>query len=247
MTTLPGSPSEETPIPRFQLTNLSVRLLTAAVVLPIVVIISLTGGWLFAIACGVIALLGMIELHGIAYAWAKRHGHLDLVSFLGAAGFGLVYIGIPTLMLISMRQMPNGMVWIALVYALTWGTDTFAYIGGRLWGKTPLAPRISPKKTREGAIAGVIGSFFASMLVLIVAGRFDPVFLLLLSIAPAAAIIGDLFESAIKRTAEIKDSHLAGFNIFPGHGGVLDRVDSLIFVSALTFIFLQLVQTGVAL
>ncbi len=247
MTTLPGSPSEETPIPRFHLTNLSVRLITAAVVLPIVVIISLVGGWAFAIACGVIALLGMIELHGIGYAWAKRRGHLDLVSFTGAAVFGLAYIGIPTLMLITVRNLPNGAVWIALIYALTWGTDTFAYIGGRLWGKVPLAPRISPKKTREGAITGIIGSFFAGILVLLVTGKFDPVFLPLLMLAPAAAIVGDLFESAIKRTAEIKDSHLTGFNIFPGHGGVLDRIDSLIFVSTLTFIFLQLVQTGVAL
>jgi phosphatidate cytidylyltransferase len=151
---------------------------------------------------------------------------------------GLVYVGLPSAFLTGVRALPNGFNWLVLVLLLTWGTDTFAYIGGRLWGKHLLAPGISPKKTVEGAIVGLTGGFICGLVWAVATGIITSAILPLLVLSPPAAVLGDLFESRIKRFFHAGDSHLAGFNIIPGHGGVLDRIDSLIWVVTLAFIYL---------
>lgn len=158
---------------------------------------------------------------------------------------GILYIAFPTAFLIGIRNiMPNGLVLLFLVYAITWGTDTFAYAAGRTFGKTKLAPLISPNKTVEGAIGGIFGAWIPTFLILIVSGTFQPSLIPMVLIGPFLAVSGDLFESALKRFFKVKDSYIKGFNIFPGHGGVLDRIDALLWVA--TWVFLYLYMIGIA-
>lgn len=161
--------------------------------------------------------------------------------------FGVFYIGFPAAFLVAIRGFGDGMVWLLLVLALTWGTDIMAYIGGRLWGHTKLAPRISPKKTVEGAVAGYLGGVLTSLIILAAASLLSPAALILVLIGPIIAILGDLFESALKRAFRVKDSHIHGFNILPGHGGVLDRVDALIWVTVLCYFYILLFQLSAPL
>lgn len=122
------------------------------------------------------------------------------------------------------------------VIFLIWSNDTFAYLGGSLFGKNKMIERVSPGKTWEGTAIGVIITFaisFSFNLIYPISGPFWPI--LGFSI-PILATIGDLIESKLKREAGIKDSG----NIMPGHGGILDRFDSLIFVSPFAYLIFSL-------
>lgn len=129
-----------------------------------------------------------------------------------------------------------------LIFIAAWSTDTFAIFGGKLFGKHKLCPNLSPKKTVEGAISGIVGAIigfivYGVAISLIYDLKMNYLTLALLAI-PASAIaqLGDLFASAIKRSYNIKDFG----RIFPGHGGVLDRFDSVLALSIATFIFIAL-------
>lgn len=155
---------------------------------------------------------------------------------------GVLYVGFPVAFLFALRA--EGGVWLALVLAGTWGTDTFAYIGGVTLGKHKLAPRLSPKKTVEGAVIGVIGGFLVALAILVYDGRVEAATLVIIALTPPIAVLGDLAESMLKRYYGVKDSHLPHLNVMPGHGGVLDRIDALLVVSA--FYYAALLVSGVA-
>jgi phosphatidate cytidylyltransferase len=131
------------------------------------------------------------------------------------------------------RRLPHGERWMLLLLLGTFATDTGAYAVGRLIGKHKLAPRVSPAKTVEGAIGGIafaIGAVVA--LDYLLALPHDPVRFVALGMAIAvAAEAGDLAESAVKRRLGVKDMG----RLFPGHGGVLDRLDSVLFVGAVVY------------
>jgi phosphatidate cytidylyltransferase len=123
------------------------------------------------------------------------------------------------------------------VILLIWSNDTFAYLGGSLFGKHKMIERISPGKTWEGTIFGILVTFVLNFLV----GRYllngNTLFWTLLGfVVPVLATLGDLVESMIKREANIKDTGA----IMPGHGGILDRFDSLIFVTPFVFVIMKL-------
>ncbi|SDB98786.1 MULTISPECIES: phosphatidate cytidylyltransferase [unclassified Candidatus Frackibacter] len=124
------------------------------------------------------------------------------------------------------------LIWLPILS--TWATDTFAYFTGINFGRNKLAPKISPNKTIEGALGGMVGS----ILVVLVYGIWVPFGLgnrIILGILLAvSAQVGDLVESSFKRDAQIKDSG----NIIPGHGGVLDRFDSLLFALPIMYYYL---------
>ncbi len=119
---------------------------------------------------------------------------------------------------------------------LIWSNDTFAYLGGSLFGKNKMIERVSPGKTWEGTIIGVLVTFGLSFLFNMLFNLGDYTWQILGIMVPILATIGDLVESKLKREAGVKDSG----NIMPGHGGVLDRFDSLIFVSPFVYVFFKL-------
>jgi phosphatidate cytidylyltransferase len=147
---------------------------------------------------------------------------------LGALAWG--YAGLLPASVVALRVREDaGWQWVVLLFVVTWANDTFAYFTGRFLGRRPLAPRISPKKTWEGFWGGAAGS---------VGGALAVKFLFLPGLSVQAAVvlgagaavlgpIGDLSESMLKRAAGVKDSG----KIIPGHGGLLDRIDAVLFVA----------------
>lgn len=122
----------------------------------------------------------------------------------------------------------EGSIYLWLVFIIAWGTDTFAYLTGMLFGKTKLCPKISPKKTVEGSIGGILGAVILTFFYTNYFNLFPMWKFILISMMGAVlAQVGDLTASKIKRITGIKDY---GF-IMPGHGGVLDRFDSILFIA----------------
>ncbi len=151
---------------------------------------------------------------------------------------GMLWVSVPLGMMILLRSDAAGLLWIMALMWGIWFTDTLALLGGRLIGQHKLAPKISPGKTIEGALVGVAGGIAITMTILIMANH--PILLALLIGASVAtmAVVGDLFQSFLKRYFKVKD---AG-SILPGHGGVLDRIDS--FLGATPVYFLLLLAFG---
>jgi phosphatidate cytidylyltransferase len=171
---------------------------------------------------------------GVAPAWMLRGVRPGQQTWLGAAGFAVL--------------VPAGLAMLALrpaevlaVLALVWIADTAAYFVGRAWGRRKLAPAISPGKSWEGAFGGLVG-----VLAYAIIGGFwirEGAWLPLVAAAALLAmvsIVGDLFESAAKRQAGVKDSG----SLLPGHGGILDRIDSATAVLPLAALLWPLVRAG---
>ena len=131
-----------------------------------------------------------------------------------------------SLVLLHNEGSDTGRRLVMLLFVMIWVADIAAYFGGRRWGKTALADLVSPKKTREGALAGVAASMLVAVGFCLI-NKMQVVDMIILSgiclITILVSIVGDLFESLMKRRAQLKDSG----SILPGHGGVLDRIDSL--------------------
>lgn len=124
---------------------------------------------------------------------------------------------------------------IMFILLIAWSTDSFAYFAGTKFGKNKLCPKISPNKTVEGAIGGIIGSLLVSLIFNFFVLKLPFLKIIFISfILSISCILGDLFESALKRYNNKKDSG----NIFPGHGGMLDRIDSLFFAIPIFYILL---------
>jgi len=138
-----------------------------------------------------------------------------------------------------LRQLPNGIEWTFLTISLVWATDMGAYLIGSQFGSHLLAPQVSPKKTVEGALGGLLFSIAVALVFWrIVGGAPWITYIILAVIIGISAQIGDLFESALKRSAGVKDSG----KLIPGHGGILDRFDSLIFALPLVYYGVKLLS-----
>ena len=150
------------------------------------------------------------------------------------AFFGIFYVAVMLSYLYQVREMPDGGLLVWLIFISSWGCDTCAYCAGMLFGKHKLTPVLSPKKTIEGAVGGVAGAALLGYLYALLIGHKmmvvgNPRLACAMACAIAAVIsqVGDLAASAIKRNHEVKDyGHL-----IPGHGGILDRFDSMIFTA----------------
>jgi phosphatidate cytidylyltransferase len=148
---------------------------------------------------------------------------------------GALYIGMPfNYYLVLYASQPHGMVWALFIIFAIVANDALALLVGSRIGRTPFFPAISPRKTLEGAIAGVIGSVIV-MVVGVVAIIGLPLIhgIVLGILVGISAQLGDLVESQMKRIAEVKDSS----NLIPGHGGVLDRLDSILFPPIVVFFY----------
>ncbi len=152
---------------------------------------------------------------------------------------GAVYLGMALSYFPRLRNIEAGLMWLAIALLGTWICDTGAYFVGRAWGRRRFFPQISPKKTVEGAIGGLVSGVIAVMLL----GRWLVGLgvgwgALLGALIVLAATFGDLAESVIKRQVGVKDSG----QLIPGHGGMLDRVDSLLFVTPLVYYFAEIIN-----
>jgi phosphatidate cytidylyltransferase len=198
-------------------------------------------------AAVVAALAAIVAIHltWIVANWPGPDAGPEIARLWTASLAGALYAGLPLGLLVLMRgwlgapvvlapgvAAERGAAWVLLAFTLTWAVDSLAYAAGRLVGRHPFAPRLSPKKTWEGTAAGVaagtlVGLAWSGALAL-------PILLAcaLGLVASVAAVIGDLAESGLKRAAEAKDSG----SLLPGHGGLLDRLDSLGFVLIVVFL-----------
>ncbi len=158
---------------------------------------------------------------------------------VGAAAFALVYLAAPIGVLADLR-VDHGREVVSLLLATVMASDTAQYYAGRGFGRRLLAPTISPKKTVEGAVAGVLAG--VAMLGVVGAWWLPAVTLeVRLALGGAVAtlgIVGDLFESRLKRASGVKDAS----GIIPGHGGVLDRIDGLVFATPVFYVAVRLAE-----
>jgi phosphatidate cytidylyltransferase len=197
--------------------ELSVRTLTGLVLIVAALLVAFQGGYLLAVVVAGIATLMFYEWTRLTRGW-------------GAAWYvgGFVYALLPALALLWIRER-SGIDLLLWTFIVTWSTDIGAYFAGRRFGRRKLAPEISPGKTFEGLYGGIaaatlLGGAWAY------AAHLGVALFALAPILAVAAQAGDLFESAIKRRAGVKDSGAW----LPGHGGVLDRLDGLVPVAVLT-------------
>lgn len=139
---------------------------------------------------------------------------------------GIVICWAAWIALVSIRSAPDGSLWLLWLLLLVWGADVGAYFCGRSFGRTKLAPAVSPGKTWEGVFGGFLLASLTCGVILQLMGRFNLGWLFIMLALVAVSVFGDLFESVLKRIRGIKDSG----SLVPGHGGVLDRIDSVIAV-----------------
>ena len=167
------------------------------------------------------------------FRYPKFHANQIMAAF-----FGMFYVAVMLSCIYQTRELPGGRYLVWLIFLCSWGCDTCAYCVGMLIGKHKMSPKLSPKKSVEGAVGGVIG---AAILTIIYGFIFkgymkvdNPYIFMMAGISAAGALIsmvGDLAASAIKRNYDIKDYG----KLIPGHGGILDRFDSVIFTAPIIF------------
>lgn len=256
---------------------LSTRILSAAILIPLVVVALLLGGPWFVGLVALAASLATIEFYQLSSRLGARPyflvgtalaavlvlasafpayrmapslfvlvlAALMLVSVLrqnydgfladwSATLVGGAYVGGMLSHFVLLRNLGGGLTWVGLALVGTWVCDTAAYLVGSRWGRRPFFPRISPHKTVEGAVAGLVAGTAATIAIAIpLLGLSWPLAAGLGLLISLAATFGDLAESVVKRQAGAKDSG----NLIPGHGGALDRIDSLLFVGVAVYYF----------
>jgi phosphatidate cytidylyltransferase len=147
---------------------------------------------------------------------------------------GALYVGMLIGYLVSLRNLPGGLGWLLLAFLGTWTCDTMAYIVGYWWGQRGFFTAISPNKTVEGALGGCVAGLLVSAIVGWYLGLALWQAVLLGALLVTAVTFGDLAESLLKRQVGTKDSG----DLIPGHGGMLDRIDSLLFAGPVVYYFL---------
>lgn len=177
------------------------------------------------VVSGIIMFLGVQVISKGSYSMVDIFAHF----------FGCFYISLPLGLILIIRDKTSGQWFVTTLFLIVWVTDVTAYFLGTLYGKHPLILEISPHKTWEGAIMGLIGATVVGGLALPLAGLTVRSGLALGLTVGLVGQIGDLAESSIKRWAGVKDSG----HLIPGHGGILDRFDSLLFAAPLFYFILR--------
>ncbi len=204
-----------------------------------IVLVAMAGR--FDMICMLISCIFIFSGAGALCQYTKRPDAIDRVVM---QVMGVVYLSLPMALLVMIHQDPRGNTWIILLFLLVFAGDTGAYYAGTFFGKHKLLLEVSPGKTIEGAFGGMMGTVGMGCLVNLglphlpwgmeMPTRFPwgyaVLFFIIVSICAQA---GDLFESLLKREAGIKDSGV----IFPGHGGLLDRIDGVLFALPIVYLF----------
>lgn len=202
-----------------------------------------------------LALSGALTITGVYLLFSEKMSSTLFIIPLGIWMIGhalsdkrktglliLLWLAMPLALFLALAWFPDGS-WRSLLpiaaISLVWVNDTFAYVSGSLLGKHPMTPRLSPGKTWEGFVGGMLFTIIASWLYYYFSGTFTPAVWVLAGISTSVfGIAGDLFESALKRKHKVKDSG----KLLPGHGGILDRFDSLLFVAPAWFLLFLLIS-----
>ncbi len=159
-----------------------------------------------------------------------------------AAFLAFVYVSVMLSYVYTIRALDNGGILVILIFVSSWGNDTCAYLVGRAFGKHKMSPVLSPKKSIEGLIGGIAGAGILGALFGLIYNHFMTeshsvwIFVLIGAVCAIPAVIGDLAASAIKRNNDIKDYG----TLIPGHGGILDRFDSIIFTAPIMYYLIKL-------
>lgn len=179
-----------------------------------------TGQWLTFLAAAIVT--GGWRLARLGFEKATDYSVKQVLRDLASIVFVLIYVPLLMSFITMLINRPNGVAWVFGVVLTVVTIDSAGYLVGRVFGKTQLAPGVSPKKSWEGLSAGIVGAILSGQLTAWLVGG-SPFFGLLFSLALIlSAVLGDLSESLIKRDLEVKDMSSA----LPGHGGILDRIDS---------------------
>jgi phosphatidate cytidylyltransferase len=176
------------------------------------------------------AILAALVMVALADALLFEPDLVRVPQRIGMAVLGAVYPGVLMAMAVRLRQLPDGVAWMALTLVVTWLNDTGAYFAGRAYGRRKLYPRVSPSKTWEGAAGGLVASVAGALAVKAIGWLPQLPWWGSVVVGAGAAVlgpVGDLSESMLKRAYGAKDSSA----LLPGHGGVLDRVDALLFTA----------------
>ena len=168
---------------------------------------------------------------------------VEVLSYLGKIFLSVIYIVIPFTLIVQIPFLNSDFDYINTiilgVFILIWTNDSFAFLIGKNFGKNKLFERVSPNKTIEGFIGGMVFTFIGSFILSNIFTTLDlHNWIVIAGIVSIFGVLGDLIESMFKRNAGVKDSS----NFIPGHGGFLDRFDSVIFAAPFIFIYLQLLQ-----
>jgi len=188
------------------------------------------------------ALLAALVIVSFADALLFEHDLTRAPGKVGLAVLGAVYPGLLLSALVRLRQFDNGAWWVVLALVVTWWNDSGAYFAGRAFGKRKLSPRISPSKTWEGALGGTLAATFGSLLLQHFFIHALPIWGAVLIGLGASVMgpLGDLSESMLKRAFGAKDSG----KLLPGHGGLLDRIDALLFNAPFVLLCARLFATS---
>ncbi len=179
-------------------------------------------------------LAGLVILMFIyVFRYPEYHAHQVMAAF-----FGIVYVGVMLSCIYQARMLPGGHFHVWLIFLCSWGCDTCAYCAGMLFGKHKMAPVLSPKKSVEGAVGGVAGAVLLGVIFAAVTKGPAAEYAGICGAGALISMVGDLAASAVKRNMEIKDYG----KLIPGHGGILDRFDSVIFTAPVIY-YLALVLT----
>lgn len=193
----------------------------------------------YSVAVFVFSILLAMTWHLIEYERGQDNATHDFFASIG----GLTYMGWIAAYLLDLRNLPDGVWWSILVLPTVWLVDTGAYLIGARYGKHKMTPRLSPKKTWEGFWAGAISGAITSAFFTYIYSTWGPLHLPVWEGALFGFVIGlltplgDLGESMFKRQAGMKDSG----NLFPGHGGVFDRIDSWLWAGVLGYYFILII------
>ena len=189
-------------------------------------------GWQDKIVLLLIAFL-MLLMIVYVFTYPKYRAEQVMLAF-----FGLIYVSFMLSYVYQIRMIPQGAFLVWLVFLCSWGCDTCAYCVGMLIGKHKMAPKLSPKKSIEGAIGGVVGAALLGVLYAVLVNKFAKgtdvtvwLYALICGVGALISQVGDLAASAIKRNFDIKDYG----KLIPGHGGILDRFDSVIFTAPIIY------------
>ncbi len=173
-------------------------------------------------------LIGALVLLMFVYVFTYPEFHAEQIM---AAMFGILYVGVMLSFIFQTRELEGGAYHVWLIFLSSWGCDTCAYCVGMLIGKHKMAPILSPKKSIEGAVGGVVGAALLGAIYAAATGGTVWAYAVICAVGGLISMVGDLAASAIKRNQGIKDYG----KLIPGHGGILDRFDSVIFTAPIIY------------